>query len=163
MISKKIAMLGTFGVGKTSLVRQFVSHQFDEKYHSTLGVKVDKKVVEIGEQKLNLMLWDIAGTERHFDPPLHYVKGAAAYLLVIDGTREETLLRGVDIAQRIEENFSSLPFITVVNKSDLDWQMSADDITAAFAKYDQQWLATSAKTGENVEAAFTAIAEKLLA
>ncbi|MFT5571234.1 MAG: GTPase SAR1 family protein [Cryomorphaceae bacterium] len=41
MISKKVALLGTWGVGKTSLVRHFVHSVFEQKYLSTLGVKVD--------------------------------------------------------------------------------------------------------------------------
>ncbi|MFT5655355.1 MAG: small GTP-binding protein [Arenicella sp.] len=66
MISKKIVMIGAWGVGKTSLVRQYVDSVFSEKYHSTIGVKVDKKVLQVDEQELTMVLWDIAGAEEHF-------------------------------------------------------------------------------------------------
>jgi len=49
-------MLGTWRVGKTSLVKQFTTRIYDEKYLSTLGVKVDKKVMAINEQTLTMML-----------------------------------------------------------------------------------------------------------
>lgn len=162
MISKKIAMIGSWGVGKTSLVRQFVDSVFSEKYHSTIGVKIDKKVLSVDGQELTMVLWDIAGAEKNFSVPLHYVKGAAGYLLAIDGTRRDSLNAAVDIVEEIEKGIGSLPFITVVNKSDLDWELSDSEIDSAFSKFDQQWLATSAKSGENVEAAFAALARQVL-
>src|SRR5208283_3569574 len=60
MLQKKICMLGAYAVGKTSLVRRFVESIFDEKYHTTLGVKIDKCEVEIGDIHLTLVLWDLA-------------------------------------------------------------------------------------------------------
>ena len=48
MIQKKVCMLGTFAVGKTSLVSRFVKSLFSDKYLSSVGVKVDKKVVAVG-------------------------------------------------------------------------------------------------------------------
>ncbi|MFT4629096.1 MAG: small GTP-binding protein [Arenicella sp.] len=162
MISKKIAMIGAWGVGKTSLVRQYVDSVFSEKYHSTIGVKVDKKVLRVDGQELTMVLWDIAGAEEHFSVPLHYVKGAAGYLLAIDGTRRDSLNSALDIVAEIEQGIGSLPFIIVANKSDLDWELSNSEIDSAFAKFDQQWLATSAKSGENVEAAFAALARRVM-
>ena len=66
MIQKKVAMLGMYAVGKTSLVKQFISSLFDERYHTTIGVKVDKKMLTIRDQEVMLLLWDIAGAEDHF-------------------------------------------------------------------------------------------------
>ena len=162
MISKKVAMLGTWGVGKTSLVRQFVHSVFEQKYLSTLGVKVDKKVVRVDEQDVNLMLWDIAGSEDHFSVPMHYIKGASGYLLIIDGTRRESLLRAIDLVNLIEDQIGKLPFVAVVNKSDLEWEISHQEIEQSLSSFDQVWFATSAKTGENVELAFAAIAERIV-
>ena len=87
MLSKKVVMLGLYGVGKTSLVQRFVRSIFDDKYLTTLGVKVDKKVVQVDDIEVTLMLWDVAGAENHFDVPMSYIKGAAGYLVVVDGTR----------------------------------------------------------------------------
>jgi small GTP-binding protein len=162
MISKKIAMIGTWGVGKTSLVRQFIDSVFSEKYHSTIGVKVDKKVMSLGEQEITLMLWDIAGSEENFSVPMHYIKGAAGYLLAIDGTRRESLKAGLNLIDEIEKGIGKLPFVAVINKSDLEWELSEAEIELSLSQFDQQWFSTSAKTGENVEIAFSTLAARVL-
>ncbi len=155
-------MLGMWGVGKTSLVQQFVNSIYDEKYLSTLGVKVDKKVVNVGSQDVNMMLWDIAGAEDHFSVPLHYIKGSAGYLLVMDGTRAASLQVGLDLIKLVQDGVGDVPFVPVVNKSDLDWELSDSDIDEALAPYGVSWYKSSAKTGENVDLAFTTLAEKML-
>lgn len=162
MISKKVAMLGMWGVGKTSLVQQFVNSIYDDKYLSTLGVKVDKKVLNVGDTDMTMMLWDIAGAEDHFSVPLHYVKGAAGYLLVMDGTRKSSLETGLELVKVIQEGVGDIPFTPVVNKCDLEWELSDAEIDAAFAQFGCEWFKSSAKTGENVELAFENLAQRLL-
>ena len=61
MLQKKICMLGGFSVGKTSLVRRFVQSIFSETYLTTVGVKIDKKSVELPGKTVDLILWDLAG------------------------------------------------------------------------------------------------------
>jgi small GTP-binding protein len=78
VIQKKIALLGAPGVGKTSLVRRFVESLFDEKYLTTIGVKVDKKTVQVRGQDVLLMIWDIAGAEESFSVPISLPKISAA-------------------------------------------------------------------------------------
>ena len=155
-------MLGLYGVGKTSLVQRYVNSIFDDKYLATLGVKVDKKIVEIDSDQVNLMLWDIAGAEDHFDVPVSYIKGAAGYLLVVDGTREDSLEKAMDLIKTVENGIGELPFVMVINKNDLQWRITESDIEQALEAYDTQWYATSAKTGENVDQAFEQIARLVL-
>lgn len=164
MISKKIAMLGSWGVGKTSLVRQFVHNVFEDKYLATLGVKVDTKVVAVESSEVKLMLWDIAGAEDNFSVPMHYIKGSAAFLLVIDGSRSDSLQAAADLADKVYAEVASLPFLIAVNKNDLEWQIDLEQVENAFAHFQTAplILSTSAKSGENVEAAFSQIT-KLLA
>ncbi|RMF00096.1 MAG: GTP-binding protein, partial [Bacteroidetes bacterium] len=61
MISKKVVITGHFGVGKTSLFNRFISNTFSEKYLTTIGVRVDKKQLQIDGQDVSLILWDLAG------------------------------------------------------------------------------------------------------
>lgn len=162
MVGKKIAMLGMWGVGKTSLVQQYVHSLYSEKYHASLGVKVDKKTVQRADGgQMMLMLWDIAGAEDHFSVPLSYVRGAAGYLLVMDGTRPETLDAAVELVETVETGIGRLPFVAVINKSDLDWTFGEADVRARFSDQNPLVLPSSARTGENVEAAFLALAEQL--
>jgi small GTP-binding protein len=162
MIQKKVVLLGAPAVGKTSLVRRFVQSLFDDAYLTTIGVKVDKKQVRVAGQDLTLMLWDIAGTEEHFSVPPSYARGAAGYLLVVDGTRPETLEVGLDLVSSMPGELGAVPGVLVLNKADLaaEWRLEESAVTAA--AWGKPILRASAKTGEGVEAAFTALSNALL-
>jgi small GTP-binding protein len=159
VIQKKIALLGAPGVGKTSLVRRFVASLFDDTYLTTIGVKVDKKSVRVGDDELMLMIWDVAGAEEHFTVPPSYVKGAAGFLLVADGTRPDTFEAAAAIVEQMDRELGPLPFVLVVNKKDLvdQWQADAAQLDALRPR-SLDVLTSSAKTGEGVEEAFQRLA-----
>jgi small GTP-binding protein len=90
MIQKKVCMVGVFGTGKTSLVQRFVHSMFSERYLSTVGVKIDRKAMQMDGADLTLVLWDLAGRDGHEDITSSYLRGAHAILYVADGTRRET-------------------------------------------------------------------------
>jgi small GTP-binding protein len=163
MIQKKVCMLGTFAVGKTSLVRRFVESIYSDKYHTTVGVKVDKKVVKLGNNEVSLLLWDIEGTESEHELRKSYLRGAAGYLLVADGTRQDTLYKALAIQTRAEETIGKVPFLLLMNKSDLteQWAISERE-TAALKEKGWEVIGTSAKTGTGVEEAFLTLAKKML-
>src|SRR5437870_8208138 len=102
MLKKKICLLGSYGVGKTSLVARFVHSMFADKYHTTVGVKIDKKVLAVDGEELTLMLWDMAGEEDNAPVKLNQVRDASGYLLVVDGTRSRTLEIAKNIQQRVQ-------------------------------------------------------------
>lgn len=163
LIQKRICMLGAYAVGKTSLVRQFVRSMFDEKYHATIGVKIDKKIVAVRGNMVQLMLWDIAGAEDHFTIPSSYIRGTAGCLMVIDGTRLQTVDRAFDLIEQLNQDIGSIPLVIVLNKCDLTDQWQLDDAqTARLAPLGCPIIRSSAKTGEGVEAAFTALAERII-
>ena len=163
MMQKKICLLGAFAVGKTSLVARFVQSLFSEKYHTTVGVKIDKKVLTARGQEMTLMIWDIAGEDEFHAVEASYLRGASGYLLVADGTRRRTLDQALALQRRMQAALGALPFVVLLNKADLvgQWEVSEDDLEPITS---QGWpcLKTSARTGEGVEAAFLALAEKLL-
>lgn len=155
MIQKKICMVGAFGVGKTSLVARFVHSIFSEKYQTTVGVKIDKKVVQVDGREVTLVLWDIAGQDALTTVRASHVRGASGYILVIDGLRRETMDVALDLQRRVSETVGSVPFICVLNKADSRdaWQVQQADLDQLSAK---GWLLqhTSAKTGTGVEELF---------
>ena len=164
MIKKKVCLLGSFAVGKTSLVKQFIENIFSAKYHTTLGVKIDKKSMAINGQDVDLIIWDLAGEDDFISVKMSYLRGAAAYLIVVDGTRVDTLHTALDLIERAEkETGQSLPYVILINKYDLasKWQITDKDIVAIESQ-GHKVLKTSAKTGENVEAAFEAIARAII-
>jgi small GTP-binding protein len=162
VIQKKIVLLGAPGVGKTSLVRRFVQSLFDDTYLTTIGVKVDKKVLQAGGQDVTLMLWDVAGTEEHFSVPPSYVRGAAGYLLVVDGTRPATLGAALDLVGQLRKELATLPAVLVLNKADLVDAWAVDEASVTATGWGQPVLRASAKTGTAVEQAFTLLADSLL-
>lgn len=156
-------MLGTFAVGKTSLVRRFVKGIFSEKYLTTMGAKVDKKTVVLDNKTVDLMLWDLNGEDRFQRLSMDYVQGSAGYLLVIDATRRSSMEAAHALQQRVQETLGPVPFIVVFNKSDLasPWENQDREID----QLEQQgWIVkhTSAKTGTGVEDVFKTLTEMML-
>lgn len=163
MIQKKICMLGAFAVGKTSLVSRFVRSVFSDKYHSTVGVKVDKKGVAVGEEQVDLLLWDLYGEDEFQKLRTSYLRGSSGYLLVVDGTRRETLEKAVVLQNRTREAVGPVPFVLVLNKADLVDKWELED-SAVDALVQQGWptVRTSAKTGEGVEQTFLTLARRIV-
>jgi hypothetical protein len=162
MIQKKICMLGASAVGKTSLVSRFVRSIFSDKYHTTVGVKVDKKVLALGEDQMDLLLWDLYGEDEFQKMRTSYLRGSSGYMLVVDGTRHETLEKAVVLQNRTEETLGKVPFVLVLNKTDLvdNWEVD-DSAIEELGKRGWPAFRTSAKTGEGVEQAFLGLARKM--
>jgi len=156
-------MVGTFAVGKTSLVRQFDDSVYSEKYHTTVGVKVDKKIVTVAENEVTLVLWDIEGAAAGHELRQSYLRGAAGYLVVADGTRPDTVTAAVELQARTEVTIGKKPFLLLLNKVDLEQHWRVDEEKLARLKA-ANWLmtTTSAKTGQGVEKAFATLAQRMM-
>jgi len=163
MLQKKICMLGSFSVGKTSLVRRFVESIFDEKYQTTIGVKVDKKVVSVGREEVTLVLWDIHGEDVFQKMRMTYLRGMSGYLLVVDPTRRQTLEDALALQARVQEAMGPIAWILVLNKCDriTEWEIDLKQIGPSEGSR-QAVIRTSAKTGEGVEEAFSRLAQAML-
>lgn len=156
-------MVGAFATGKTSLVARFVHSIFSEKYYTTVGVKIDKKTIDIQANQLNLILWDIHGEDEFQKVRLSYLRGSAGYLLVVDGTRNNTLEKAFELQKRVEDTLGQVPFILVLNKWDMtdEWEIETAEIDAVIQK---GWtvIKTSAKNGLGVEEVFHTLGKKIL-
>ncbi len=163
MIQKKVCMLGAFAVGKTSLVSRFVSSLFSEKYLTTVGVKIDKKSLNMDNREVTLLLWDIYGQDEFQTVQQSYLRGSSGYLLVVDGTRRATLETAVRLRQSAEQVVGNVPFVVVLNKADLesDWQVDEPGIWK-LADQGTPIVRTSAKTGAGVEETFLALTRAML-
>lgn len=163
MIKLKICMLGAFAVGKTSLVRQYVKGIFDEKYHTTLGVRIDKKTLVIDGQSQELILWDLAGEDEFMEVRSSYLRGSSAIILVTDGTRSDTLNVAIKLKNKVFSEVGKIPFVLLINKTDLIEHWTIDKLRLEQLERDG-WniLQTSAKEDKNVEAAFRNLTEQML-
>jgi small GTP-binding protein len=118
MIQKKVCMVGVYGTGKTSLVQRFVHSMFSERYLSTVGVKIDRKPLELDGTALTLVLWDLAGRDGQEDITTSYLRGAHAILYVADGTRKETCDQLPELRALVREAAGEVPELLALNKSD---------------------------------------------
>ncbi len=162
MILKKICMLGASGVGKTSLVRRLVESIFDDRYQTTIGVKIDKKQLTSKGREVTLVIWDLAGEDEFTQVRSSHLRGASGFLLVADGTRKSTFATARELEQRVRLTAGVLPFVLLVNKSDLLDEWEAGDALAELAQLGWPSIRTSAKTGEGVETAFQQLAARML-
>lgn len=160
---KKVCMLGASAVGKTSLVKRFVEGIFSERYLTTVGVKIDKKRIRVSDRTVDLVLWDLNGEDRFQKLSMSYMRGAAGYLLVVDGTRRETFDTAMVLHHKVRAVLGETPFVMVFNKADLaqDWAFTDEDLRLHEAR---GWtvLKTSAKTGTGVEEAFLQLSARLV-
>lgn len=159
MLQKKVCMLGSFAVGKTSLVRRFVDSIYADTYLTTVGVKVDKKIFRVAGQDVSMVLWDLYGEDDFQKLRMSYLRGASGFLLVCDGTRRATLDKALAIHSSAEETFGKTPAVIALNKCDLaeEWEIPAETETGMAAR---GWtlIRTSAKTGVGVEEVFERLA-----
>jgi small GTP-binding protein len=163
VIQKKICLLGASAVGKTSLVARFVRSLFNERYLTTVGVKIDQKPVTTPHGDVNLVIWDLNGEDQFQPVQTSYLRGLSGYLLVADGTRRATLETALDLHRRVIENFGARPNVLVLNKADLqaEWDLDADT-EAGLLESGFTILRTSAKLGAGVEDAFSGLAARML-
>jgi len=163
MISKKICMVGSFSVGKTSLVERYVRSIFSDQYLSTVGVKISKKDIAVSGQDVSLILWDMEGKDDYSNINLAHLRGAMGLFLVADGLRRETLEEACTLNTVASSLVGDIPCILLVNKVDAAnlWEVTDDDMTRLEGQ-GLRVMKTSAKSGEGVDAAFLALAEAML-
>lgn len=158
LVQRKVCLLGDFAVGKTSLVRRFVEGRFDDRYFSTIGVKISRKTVIYGERPYNLLIWDLADGET-YRAGNTYLRGAAGALVVCDLTRQQSLRSLVDYMTRVRQANPGIAAMMVANKSDLAAQqvINPAELQALSVELTAPYVMTSAKTGAGVEYAFVSL------
>ena len=160
MISKKVILTGSFGVGKTSLFNRFIHQQFSDKYLTTIGVKVNNKSIKVGDETVSMMIWDIAGEVSQDKVPTSYFLGASGIIYVMDLSRPLTFTNLEADIQFLRELLPFGTIIIVANKRDLVNVEQLDSIKAELPR--SLDYITSAKTGENVEELFFEMGKRLL-
>jgi len=169
-VKAKLCLVGETGVGKTSLIRRFVTDRFDDRYIATVGTKITKKSADVlwrdEPRTLDMTIWDIMG-EKGFRTLLKeaYFHGSQGIIAVCDLTRSDTLfdLSGwVNIAVK---QVGEVPFVFLGNKTDLSKEKVVDeeDLAKLSAIHKSPYYLTSAKTGENVDHAFKSISKAIVA
>jgi|GEM_PF-716819 len=164
-LSKKMVMLGDGGCGKTSLIKKFVYSTFDDKYLHTIGVHITKKEIPYPEEGVAIVLniWDIQGQKNLVNYESN-VTGALGAFIVCDITRNQTLEHMPDWIDMMKRKAPNGKMILIANKWDLKERAEFGEFQMKYLanKHNCLWFPTSAKTGENVENAFKAMADLIL-
>lgn len=159
-VSKKIVLVGHYGVGKSSLIRRFVQNIFSDSYQVTIGVHILKKIVPYKGEEITLVLWDIEGKENINQSRTSYLLGTSGFIFVIDPTRDSTYQNLKEELIFLEKNYPKIPVIKLVNKSDL---IDVEEFKKVLAIQNLEIdFFSSAKTGDNVEHVFMQLVSKML-
>ncbi len=166
MIEKKVCMLGAEGVGKTSLVSRFVRSIFSEQYLTTLGVKLDKKVITLGETELTMRLWDLAGEYASHTVKATQLRGASGLIIVMDG-RNSSRRTALDLIERSRDEIGPVPVVLAANKIDLcreswSWEYPIEALDEISENLRVTAFTTSALTGTGVELMFSHLGRQML-
>jgi len=160
-VSKKIILLGHFGVGKSSLIRKFVENTFTTDYKVTIGVHILKKEVEIApDENVSLIIWDLEGYDDIKKTRSSYLLGTHGFIYVFDITRPATFQNLEDDIAYIKNQYATTPLKLVGNKADM--------VTKTYLKENKDIFGikpdffTSAKTGDKVDDLFTTLAKELV-
>jgi small GTP-binding protein len=163
-LTHKVVMLGCSGVGKTSLVLQLREKVFKRMVTPTVGSGVILKEIMTKNGPVPLKIWDTAGEERYRFFAGLYSQGAVAGIVVFD-LADENSFGDLDEWIKIFRETAAEDAILVVvgNKSDLgDQRQVKSERGRAYAESrNMAYYEVSAKTGENVDVLFGAIATQL--
>jgi small GTP-binding protein len=167
---KKVALVGDSAVGKTSLIRRFVIDVFEDKYIATIGAKVSKRDIEYQLPDktvyLTVMMWDILGQKDYKKMRVQGLTGAHGVVLVSDLSRPETVKSAEEFwLPEVWEICEGTPVLFVGNKADLAGPDSPGSgaLRTVSERSEMPMILCSAKTGENVPAAFRKIGEMMIA
>ncbi|MEN9599987.1 MAG: hypothetical protein RL596_2308 [Bacteroidota bacterium] len=159
-VSKKIVLVGHYGVGKSSLIRRFVQNIFSDSYQVTIGVHILKKTVSFKGEEITLVLWDIEGKENINQTRASYLLGTSGFIFVVDPTRDTTYQNLKEELNFLDRNYPKTPVIKLVNKSDL---IDVEEFKKVLAIQQLEMdFFSSAKTGDNVENVFMQLVTKML-
>jgi len=166
----KVIILGDSGVGKTSLMNQYVHKKFSNQYKATIGADFLTKELLIDDKLVTLQIWDTAGQERFQSLGVAFYRGADCCVLVHDITDAKSfdnLESWMDefLVHAAPRNPESFPFVVLGNKADLAAKRQVQPPKVkqwCAAKNNIPHFETSAKDALNVEQAFATVARRAL-
>uniref|UniRef100_A0A8B9IEN1 Ras-related protein Rab-7b n=1 Tax=Anser cygnoides TaxID=8845 RepID=A0A8B9IEN1_ANSCY len=166
-VDLKIIIIGALGVGKTSLLHQYVHKTFYEDYRTTLGASILTKVIAVDNTLLKMQIWDTGGQERFRSMVSTFYKGSDGCILAFDVTDRESFESldnwRDDFLEKVIPRDHDFPMVVLGNKIDLcDRQVSKEIASAWCKEKDIPYFEVSAKNNINVAQAFETLAKQAL-
>ena len=153
----KLVVMGSGGVGKSSLTVQFVQGVFTDKYDPTIEDSY-RKEIDLDGQKCIVEILDTAGTEQFIALRDSYMKNGQGFLLVYSITAQATLNDLIELYDQIVrvKDTENVPIILVGNKCDLENEraVSKDQGQHMAKQFKCAFLESSAKDKINVSDIF---------
>eukprot|EP01121_Diplochlamys_sp_Union-15-3_P017981 TRINITY_DN644_c0_g1_i1.p1 TRINITY_DN644_c0_g1~~TRINITY_DN644_c0_g1_i1.p1 ORF type:complete len:205 (-),score=26.85 TRINITY_DN644_c0_g1_i1:35-619(-) len=156
-----IALIGSSGVGKTSLYYRFLDKKFEDGVATVTSGDFRIKEIPINGQSITIKLVDTAGEEKYHSIS-HTVYRADAFVVVFDVSKQETFDLLQNWISNIEAYSKDKSFIIVGNKIDLTREVNTSTAKTFADSYKCLYLETSAKTGQNVDDVFVNLIKVLL-
>ena len=161
----KVSIIGDYAVGKTSLIKRYMTGSFDEAYKATLGAAIHTFQTKVGKAEVSLQVWDLAGQTSFRRVRVQYLFGTDFAVAVFDLTRKESLDCVEEWIEDVKQGAPGVLLYLVGNKSDLKEDRAVDEASAKNLRKKLQmldYLETSAKDGTNVQELFQNISKLLL-
>ncbi len=166
VLMKKVCVIGEAATGKTSLIKRFVFDRFSDNYIATIGSKTSAKNMHFAlddtKYELKLQIWDIIGLRSFAKLQTHAYKGANAAFIVTDISRKGTLHTFKLWLLALYKITGEIPVVLLVNKNDLEHDFDTTEIDEEIKGLGIPYYFTSAKTGENVEEAFSGLGRMMV-
>jgi len=160
----KLLIVGESGVGKTCMLLQFADKRFEETFLSTIGVDFKVREIDVEGKKVKLQIWDSAGQERFRNITSSYYRNCGGIIIVYDITKQDTFVKVTEWIEEVRKYVPSSPLLLVGNKCDLvdKRQVSKEEAQDLAKRLGLVFLETSAKTAENIDESFCAMAKQLI-
>ena len=158
----KCIIVGDSGVGKTCILYRYIKDEFN-KYEITIGADFFHKNMTINDKKLNLQIWDTAGSEGYKSITKGYFSNTACCILVYDITRPESFKSIINWIEDVRNYNNDIDFILVGNKYDLkdERKISEEQGKALASEFDMKYIEVSAKTDYKIKDVFKIIFQLL--
>lgn len=161
----KFIILGDYAVGKTCVIRRYVSDTFDEEYKASIGVDITSQQLFFDPHQVQLQIWDMSGQTDFRELRRQFMNGSDCGIIVFDVTRRSSLENIPRWMNEARANVPGLQFALVGNKTDLvDERVVKHEEAERAAKENKLlfYIETSAKSGSNIQLLFKRLAQLIL-